>query len=101
MLWGAGDRAAALASLSASPRRQAAFALAVDQPAAAAAALARIPDTDPAHQLLAARLAWREGRLTDAARAPWTAPAAARPAACAPPSPPSKPTSPRLPPPTP
>src|ERR1700761_2831202 len=32
VLWGAGDRPAALASLAASPRRQAAFALAVDQP---------------------------------------------------------------------
>src|SRR5215469_9357917 len=40
-LWGTGDRAAALASLDASPRRQAAFALAVDQPDAAAAALRR------------------------------------------------------------
>jgi glycosyltransferase involved in cell wall biosynthesis len=69
VLWGTGDRAAALASLSASARRQAAFALAVDQPAAAAAALDQIPDPDPAHQLLAARLAWREGRPTDALRA--------------------------------
>jgi glycosyltransferase involved in cell wall biosynthesis len=69
MLWGAGDRPAALASLSASPRRQAAFALAADQPAAAAVALARLPDTDPARPVLAARLAWREGRLTDAIRA--------------------------------
>jgi glycosyltransferase involved in cell wall biosynthesis len=66
LLWAAGDRPAALASLSASPRRQAAFALAADQPAAAAEALARVPDTDPARPVLAARLAWREGRLTDA-----------------------------------
>jgi len=69
MLWGAGDRPAALASLSASPRRQAAFALAADQPAAAAAALARVPATDRARPVLTARLAWREGRLTDAVRA--------------------------------
>jgi glycosyltransferase involved in cell wall biosynthesis len=66
LLWGAGDRAAALASLSASPRRQAAFALAADQPAAAAEALDRLPGTDPARPVLTARLAWREGRLTDA-----------------------------------
>ena len=41
-------------------------ALAADQPAAAAAALDRL---DPAPPVLAARLAWREGRLTDALRA--------------------------------
>jgi len=69
VLWGAGDRPAALASLSASPRRQAAFALAADQPAAAAEALEKLPDNDPARPVLAARLAWREGRLTDALRA--------------------------------
>ena len=69
VLWGSGDRTAALASLSASPRRQAAFALAADQPAAAAAALDRLPDTDPARPVLTARLAWREGRITDALRA--------------------------------
>jgi glycosyltransferase involved in cell wall biosynthesis len=69
VLWDTGDRAAALASLSASPRRQAAFALAADQPAAAAQALERLPDTDPGRPVLAARLAWREGRLTDAVRA--------------------------------
>src|SRR5579871_2608202 len=34
-LWGAGDRGAALAALDASPRRLAAFSLAVDQPAIA------------------------------------------------------------------
>jgi glycosyltransferase involved in cell wall biosynthesis len=67
--WGAGDRAAALATLDASPRRMAAFSLAVDQPGAAAAALARLPDDDRARPVLAARLAWREGRLTDAIRA--------------------------------
>jgi glycosyltransferase involved in cell wall biosynthesis len=64
--WGAGDRAAALATLDASPRRLAAFALAVDEPGAAAAALARVPDDDRARPVLAARLAWREGRLTEA-----------------------------------
>ena len=65
-LWGAGDRTAALAGLDASPRRLAAFSLAVDQPAAAAAAVARLADDDRARPVLAARLAWREGRLTDA-----------------------------------
>ena len=69
VLWGAGERDAALASLAGSPRRLAAFALAADQPAAAAAALDRLPDTDPARPVLTARLAWREGRLTDALRA--------------------------------
>ena len=68
-LWGAGDRSAALASLDASPRRLAAFSLAVDQPSSAAAALGRLPDGDRARPVLAARLAWREGRLTDALRA--------------------------------
>src|SRR6516165_10078898 len=67
--WGAGDRAAALATLDASPRRLAAFSLAVDQPAAAAAALARLPDDDRARPVLAARLAWRQGRLTEALEA--------------------------------
>ena len=67
--WGAGDRAAALAVLDRSPRRLAAFSLAVDQPAAAAAALARLADDDPARPVLAARLAWREGRLTEALQA--------------------------------
>src|SRR5580704_6413517 len=65
-LWGAGDRAAALAALDAWPRRLAAFSLAVDQPETAAAALARLADDDRARPVLAARLAWREGRLTDA-----------------------------------
>jgi glycosyltransferase involved in cell wall biosynthesis len=69
VLWGAGDRAAALAALDASPRRLAAFSLAVDQPETAAAALARLADDDRARPVLAARLAWREGRLTDAIRA--------------------------------
>jgi len=68
-LWGAGDRAAALAALDASPRRLAAFSLAVDQPETAAAALARLADDDRARPVLAARLAWREGRLTEAIRA--------------------------------
>jgi glycosyltransferase involved in cell wall biosynthesis len=67
-LWGAGERDAALAALAASPRRQAAFALAADQPAAAAAALDRLPGDDKARPVLAARLAWREGRLTEALR---------------------------------
>ena len=75
MLWGAGERDAALASLAGSPRRLAAFALAADQPAAAAAAAVdRLPGDDKARPVLAARLAWREGRLTDALRALDTAP---------------------------
>ena len=68
-LWGAGERDAALAALAASPRRLAAFSLAVDQPEAAAAALARLPQRERAHPRLAARLAWRQGRLTEALRA--------------------------------
>jgi glycosyltransferase involved in cell wall biosynthesis len=68
-LWEDGDRTAALTTLDASPRRLAAFSLAVDQPAAAAAALDRLSDDDPARPVLAARLARREGRLTDAIRA--------------------------------
>ena len=68
-LWGTGERDAALAALSDSPRRLAAFALAVDQPAVAASAIARLTaagrpkDRQP---VLTARLAWREGRLTEA-----------------------------------
>ena len=69
VLWGAGERDAALASLAASPRRLAAFALAADQPAAAAAAVDRLDRDDRARPALAARLAWREGRLTEALRA--------------------------------
>ncbi len=74
VLWGAGERDAALASLAGSPHRLAAFALAADQPAAAAAAVDRLPGYDKARPVLAARLAWREGRLTDALRALDTAP---------------------------
>jgi glycosyltransferase involved in cell wall biosynthesis len=69
VLWGAGDRQAALSSLDASPRCLATFALAADQPAAAAAAVPRLGEADPARPILAARLAWREGRLTEALRA--------------------------------
>ena len=69
VLWGAGERDAALASLGGSPRRLAAFALAADQPAAAAAAVDRLPGDDRARPVLAARLAWREGRLTEALQA--------------------------------
>jgi len=47
-LWGAGDKDAALAVLQASPRRLAAFSLAVDQPGAAAGALDRLADDDRA-----------------------------------------------------
>ena len=69
VLWGAGERGAALAALDVSPRRLAAFSLAVDQPEAAAAALARLPRRDRAHPRLAARLAWQQGQLTEALRA--------------------------------
>jgi glycosyltransferase involved in cell wall biosynthesis len=68
-LWGTGDRTAALAALDASPKRLAAFSLAVDQLGAAAAALSRVAEDDRARPVLAARLAWREGRLTDAIHA--------------------------------
>jgi len=71
-LWGAGEGRAALAVLGASPRRLAAFSLAVDQPRVARDALARVPGHGPggqARKRLAARLAQREGRLTDALRA--------------------------------
>jgi glycosyltransferase involved in cell wall biosynthesis len=67
MLWGAGDRQGAMGMLDTSPRRLAAFALAVDRPEAARSALARMP-ADPARAALVARLAWREGRFTDAVR---------------------------------
>jgi len=69
VLWGTGERDAALAALAASPRRLAAFALAADQPAAAAAALDRLPGADQAKPRLAARLAWQEGQLAEALRA--------------------------------
>jgi glycosyltransferase involved in cell wall biosynthesis len=65
-LWGAGERAAAVKALDGQPRRLAAFALAVDQPAVAREALSRLDGADP---YLHAQLAWREGRLTDALRA--------------------------------
>jgi glycosyltransferase involved in cell wall biosynthesis len=65
-LWGAGDRDAALAAVGASPRRLAAFSLAVDAPAIAASAVADLPREDRARPVLTARLAWREGRLTEA-----------------------------------
>jgi len=65
-LWGAGDRRAALTALEASPVRLAAFSLAVDQPQVARSALARISEGSGARPRLAARLAYREGRLTDA-----------------------------------
>jgi glycosyltransferase involved in cell wall biosynthesis len=68
-LWGAGDRRAALTVLEASPARLAAFSLAVDQPAVARSALARLPAESSAAPRLAARLAYREGRLTEAVAA--------------------------------
>jgi glycosyltransferase involved in cell wall biosynthesis len=68
-LWGAGDRRGALTALEASPSRLAAFSLAVDQPTVARSALARLSEHNGARPRLAARLAYREGRLTDAIRA--------------------------------
>jgi glycosyltransferase involved in cell wall biosynthesis len=67
-LWGAGERQASLNLLSTSPRRLAAFALAVDRPDVARSALERMPSADRARPVLMARLAWREGRYTDAMR---------------------------------
>jgi glycosyltransferase involved in cell wall biosynthesis len=65
-LWGAGDRRGALTALEASPARLAAFSLAVDQPTVARSALARLSEHNGARPRLAARLAYREGRLGDA-----------------------------------
>ncbi len=65
-LWGTGDRRGALTALEASPARLAAFSLAVDQPTVARSALARLSEHSRARPRLAARLAYREGRLTDA-----------------------------------
>ena len=67
-LWGAGDRRAALTALEAHPARLAAFSLAVDQPQVARSALARMSEGSGTRPRLAARLAYREGRLTDAVR---------------------------------
>ncbi len=67
-LWGAGDRRGALTALEASPARLAAFSLAVDQPTVARSALARLSEQNEARPRLAARLAYREGRLGDAVR---------------------------------
>jgi glycosyltransferase involved in cell wall biosynthesis len=66
-LWGAGDRRGALTALEGAPARLAAFSLAVDQPTVARSALARVSEHNGARPRLAARLAYREGRLTDAA----------------------------------
>jgi glycosyltransferase involved in cell wall biosynthesis len=68
-LWGTGDRRGSLTALEASPARLAAFSLAVDQPTVARSALARLSEHSGARPRLAARLAYREGRLTDAVRA--------------------------------
>ncbi len=68
-LWGAGDRRGALTVLEASPARLAAFSLAVDQPAVARSAVARLPAQSSAAPRIAARLAYREGRLTEAIQA--------------------------------
>jgi glycosyltransferase involved in cell wall biosynthesis len=65
-LWGAGDRRGSLTALEGSPARLAAFSLAVDQPTVARSALARVSEHNGARPRLAARLAYREGRLTDA-----------------------------------
>jgi glycosyltransferase involved in cell wall biosynthesis len=68
-LWGAGDRDGALRAVASSPRRLARFALAVDLPESAAPAVAELGPDDRARPVLTARLAWREGRLGDAAAA--------------------------------
>jgi glycosyltransferase involved in cell wall biosynthesis len=68
-LWGTGDRRAALTALEGRPARLAAFSLAVDQPQVARSALHRLSERSGARPRLAARLAYREGRLTDAIRA--------------------------------
>jgi glycosyltransferase involved in cell wall biosynthesis len=65
-LWGTGDRRGALTALEGSPARLAAFSLAVDQPTVARSALARLSEHNGARPRLAARLAYREGRLADA-----------------------------------
>jgi glycosyltransferase involved in cell wall biosynthesis len=67
--WGAGDHDGALASLAATPRRQAAFALAVTRTDAAVTALRSVPPGDPALPALRARLAWQQGHLTAAVQA--------------------------------
>jgi glycosyltransferase involved in cell wall biosynthesis len=67
-LWGAGDRRSALTALEGSPARLAAFSLAVDQPTVARSALVRLSEHNGARPRLAARLAYREGRLADAVR---------------------------------
>jgi glycosyltransferase involved in cell wall biosynthesis len=64
-LWSAGQRRAALAALEAHPARLAAFSLAVDQPQVARSALTRLPEGHRAARVLTARLARREGQLTD------------------------------------
>ena len=92
VLWGAGERDAALAALAASPRRLAAFSLAVDQPAAAAAALAELPATTTGRARSWPR-AWPGARAASPRPSrPSTAPAAAGPGGCARPSPPSRPS---------
>jgi glycosyltransferase involved in cell wall biosynthesis len=68
-LWGAGDRRGALTTLEARPAQLAAFSLAVDQPTVARSALARLSQDNPARPRLAARLAYREGRLAEAVTA--------------------------------
>jgi glycosyltransferase involved in cell wall biosynthesis len=68
-LWGAGDRRVALTALEGRPARLAAFSLAVDQPQVARSAVARLSERSGARPRLAARLAYREGRLTAAIRA--------------------------------
>ena len=67
-LWGAGDRRGALTALEAKPARLAAFSLAVDQPTVARSAIARLSERNDARPVLAARLAYREGRLGNAVR---------------------------------
>ena len=94
-----GTGTGALAALDASPRQLAAFSLAVDQPEAAAAAVhgEAARNYDRARPVLAARLAWREGRLTDAVETLAHARGRAAPAALrTQPAPPSRPSWRRL-----
>src|ERR1700760_4062042 len=67
-LWGAGDRRGALTALEASPAKLAAFSLAVDQPAVARSALARLSEHNGAPPRLAPPLGHREGAPTHAGR---------------------------------
>src|ERR1700692_845682 len=64
--WGAGGRRGPLPPPAGSPARLAAFSLAVDQPTVARSALARLSEHNGARPRLAARLAYRGGRVEGA-----------------------------------